>query len=172
MHRSSEGVFEKGSHVLEYWLANSEGFTLSQRPVKRRVTGVVIDPATGQAHSLVVGRSQVVSAEAVGAVDVRKRTLYLSRRWRKRAPRDYAWLTAARRQAAVTGMAAARATDSGARRSATFTAHWARVAAGAGDVRLRPLAFAYAHNAAAIAGAYGRAARSGGVAARSRTLER
>ena len=171
MHRSSEGVFEKGSHVLVYWLANSEGFTLSQRPVKRRVTGVVIDPATGQAHSLVVGRSQV-SADAVTAVDVRKRTLYLSRRRRERAPRDYAWLTAARRQAAAAGMAIARLTGAGARRSAIFAAHWARVGATATDARLRPLASAYAHNAAAIAGAYARAARGGWVAARDRTLER
>ena len=199
MHRPDEGVFEKGSHVLEYWLANIEGFTLARAPLKRRVTGVVVDPATGQAHSLIVRRSrrrtQVVAADAITAVDVHGRVLYAGRQRRRRAPREHrqhgrVWIAATQRRAAAVGAqlqpaatTAAQVTGAAARQGVSFASlavaagarrasRWTRAAVAAAGVRLGPLAAAYAHNAATIARAYARAVRDGLLAARSRTLER
>ena len=48
-----EGVFQRGSHVVDYWLAHCEGFTLGKASA-RRVTGVVCDRHTGHAQTLYV----------------------------------------------------------------------------------------------------------------------
>jgi hypothetical protein len=64
-------VFPRGSHVLEYWLAHAEGFTVRSRgPVEH----VIVEPLYGRATALVVRsgrlrRRQVVSAAEVVAVD-------------------------------------------------------------------------------------------------------
>ena len=199
MHRPTEGVFEQGSHVLEYWLANSEGFTVGQRPPKRRVAAVVIDPDTRRARSLVVRRgrrgTQLVSASAITAVDPKRRVLYTAPRRRVAAvgsqtrsgivrlqPVAAAAGThsraAAQKSAALTRSGFERLRPvaiAGVQKSAVLAAECARrlaaITAAAGD-RLRPLAAAYAHNAVTIAQLYARAARHGLVAARSRVLER
>jgi hypothetical protein len=72
-------VFPRGSHVLEYWLAHAEGFTLrSHGPVER----VIVEPLYGRATALVVRtgrlrRREVVSAALVRAVDPTARVLEL-----------------------------------------------------------------------------------------------
>lgn len=72
-------VFPRGSHVLEYWLAHAEGFTVrSQGTVER----VIVEPLYGRATALVVRsgrlrRRHVVSAAAVTAVDPEARVLEL-----------------------------------------------------------------------------------------------
>src|SRR5205823_4541616 len=48
-------VFGRGSHVLEYWLTNAEGFAVRSGGSRLGVVrGVVIDPAGGRASALVV----------------------------------------------------------------------------------------------------------------------
>jgi hypothetical protein len=78
-----EGVFERGSNVVDYWLAHCEGFTLGKASSARRVTGVVCDRHTGHAHTLYVEsirrRPRTVPARSVAAVDPFKRVLYLER---------------------------------------------------------------------------------------------
>ena len=74
-------VFPRGSHVLEYWLAHAEGFTVRSRgPVER----VIVEPLYGRATALVVRsgpfrRRRVVSAAEVAAVDPEARVLELER---------------------------------------------------------------------------------------------
>ncbi|MES1246704.1 MAG: hypothetical protein ABUS54_03400, partial [Actinomycetota bacterium] len=84
MQQQRPGVFGRESNVLDYWLAHCEGFTIGKRPV----TAVVIDPETRRARSLVVRRSrrrtQVVSADAIAAVDPSARVLHMARRRRTR----------------------------------------------------------------------------------------
>lgn len=247
MHRPDEGVFEKGSHVLEYWLANSVGFALARPKSRRRVTAVVIDPDTRQAQSLVVRRShrrsQILSADAVTAVDPGRRVLYTAPQRRRTATHGrlsgsvsataapaLRATRAARRGTTAIGsrtrsgivrlgpVAAVAGTRSwsGARKSATIASQWANIAgsrtrsgivrlrpvaaaaathsragtrkcwalasqwgrrgaaamAAAVGARLQPLARAYAHNAATIAGAYARAVTAGLFATRRRTLGR
>lgn len=82
--RSDTGVFRRDSHVLEYWLANAEGFELARERVER----VVVDPVHGSATELVVrsrvlpGRRRVVPAAMVVAVDPFERLLHVERRRR------------------------------------------------------------------------------------------
>jgi hypothetical protein len=111
-------VFPRGSHVLEYWLAHAEGFTVRSRgPVER----VIVEPLYGRATALVIRagffrRRQVVSAAEVAAVDPEARVLELDER--PRPPREpsqaaarvrsaSAWLAARVRHAAREGWAAA-----------------------------------------------------------------
>ena len=163
MHRPGEGSFEKGSHVLEYWLANSEGFALARPKSRRRVTAVVLDPGTRQARSLVVRRgrrTQVVSASTVTAVDPRRRVLYTAPR-RRPVPRAAAQKSAM--VAAELAKAAGTSTRSGVERMQPVVTEWARRTAAvtaAAYAVVQPIARAYAHNAAVIAGAYARAVLS------------
>jgi hypothetical protein len=135
VHRPGE-VFERGSHVLDYWLANSEGFTVD----KQRVTAVVIDPETRHARSLIVQRSRrrthVVAADSITAVDPHGRVLYVApRRRRERMPRrtqtvavtmsHTARASASRSRAALAVVTPVVATQ--ARRGATGSTSAARV---------------------------------------------
>jgi hypothetical protein len=92
-------VFPRGSHVLEYWLAHAEGFTVRSRgPVER----VIVEPLYGRATALVIRsgvlrRREVVSAAAVTAVDPEARVLELEEapappKQPARARRAGAWL--------------------------------------------------------------------------------
>jgi hypothetical protein len=80
-----EGLFERDSHVVDYWLAHCEGFTLG----KRRVTGVVCDQSTGRARTLFVEsglrKSHPLPARAVAAVDPFNKVLYLEKRTQRRS---------------------------------------------------------------------------------------
>lgn len=83
--RNGSTVFERGDRVLEYWLAHSEGFAVVRGSVRRRVGGVVVDPADGRARTLLVrgdarGRSRPVPAASVVAVDPFDKVLYLEPR--------------------------------------------------------------------------------------------
>jgi hypothetical protein len=74
-------VFPRGSHVLEYWLAHAEGFTVRSRGSVERV---IVEPLYGRATALVVRsgplrRRRVVSAAEVAAVDPEARVLELER---------------------------------------------------------------------------------------------
>jgi hypothetical protein len=74
-------VFGRGSHVLEYWLTNAEGFAVRSGGSRLGVVrGVVIDPARGRASALVVRspllhRRRTVLAREVEAVDPAARLL-------------------------------------------------------------------------------------------------
>jgi hypothetical protein len=84
-------VFPRGSHVLEYWLAHAEGFTVRSRG---SVESVIVEPLYGRATALVVRsgpfrRRRVVSAAEVAAVDPEARVLELERNPApKKAPRE------------------------------------------------------------------------------------
>jgi hypothetical protein len=84
MSAAREGVFERGNHVVDYWLAHCEGFKLG----KRRITGVVCDERTGRARTLFIEsgprKSQALPARAVAAVDPFNKVLYLEPRTRRR----------------------------------------------------------------------------------------
>jgi sporulation protein YlmC with PRC-barrel domain len=73
-------VFCRGSNVLEYWLANAEGFVVRSRGSRVGVVdGVVLDPARGRASALVLSspvlhRRRVVLASTVEAVDPEARS--------------------------------------------------------------------------------------------------
>jgi len=94
-------VFPRGSHVLEYWLAHAEGFTVRSRGSVERV---IVEPLYGRATALVVRsgrfrRRQVVSAADVTSVDPEARVLELDApaprgpsRARARARSAQAWL--------------------------------------------------------------------------------
>jgi hypothetical protein len=101
-------VFPRGSHVLEYWLAHAEGFTVRSRG---SVESVIVEPLYGRATALVVRsgpfrRRRVVSAAEVTAVDPAARVLDLEPkpapvpkakpRKAPREPRVTPWLRAAR----------------------------------------------------------------------------
>jgi hypothetical protein len=103
-------VFPRGSHVLEYWLAHAEGFTVRSRgPVER----VIVEPLYGRATALVVRsgrlrRRQVVSAAEVTSVDPEARVLEVEvpeprprapSRTAARARSAHAWLTPRLREA-------------------------------------------------------------------------
>ena len=107
-------VFPRGSHVLEYWLAHAEGFTVRSRgPVER----VIVEPLYGRATALVVRsgvlrRREVVSAAAVTAVDPEARVLELEQepappKQPARATRAGAWLAPRVRKALQEAWAAA-----------------------------------------------------------------
>jgi hypothetical protein len=160
VHRPAEGVFERGSNVLEYWLANSEGFSVAHPDGKERVTAVVIDPETLQARSLVVRRSRrrthVVAAARIAAVDPHGRVLYVTPRRRRGRAIAPSWRTAApalgaaRRLRSRTQVSA----RAGARVGVAAAAH-ARAALPV----LRAIGTAYAVYAAAVAAAWFAAAR-------------
>src|SRR5213594_4231052 len=81
-------VFPRGSHVLEYWLAHAEGFTVRSRGSVERV---IVEPLYGRATALVVRsgilhRRQVVSAASVTAVDPEARVLELEEADKRAAP--------------------------------------------------------------------------------------
>jgi hypothetical protein len=84
MPRAREGLFERDSNVVDYWLAHCEGFTLGKATSGRRVTGVVCDQRTGRARTLFVEsglrRSHAVPAQAIAAVDPFNKVLYLEKR--------------------------------------------------------------------------------------------
>ena len=107
-------VFPRGSHVLEYWLAHAEGFTVRSRgPVER----VIVEPLYGRATALVVRtgvlrRREVVSAAAVTTVDPEARVLELEEepappRQPARAMRAGTWLAPRLRKALQETWAAA-----------------------------------------------------------------
>lgn len=83
-------VFERGSHVHEYWLAHAEGFhVVSRRKPRGRVDHVVVDRERGSAAALVVRRKRGrrprrIPVMAVSAVDPFERLLYLAPRRRER----------------------------------------------------------------------------------------
>jgi hypothetical protein len=84
-HRNGNTVFERGDRVLDYWLVHSEGFSVVRGSARRRVGGVVVDPADGRARTLLVrgdtrGRSRSIAAASVVAVDPFEKVLYLERR--------------------------------------------------------------------------------------------
>ena len=125
-----EGVFQRGSHVVDYWLAHCEGFTLGKASA-RRVTGVVCDRHTGRAQTLYVEsirrRPRTVPARSVAAVDPFKRVLYLERR----APvlRRARQNTTLRARVSPYAHSAARACLAGARRSGALAAAGCRIGA-------------------------------------------
>jgi hypothetical protein len=84
MPRAREGLFERDSNVVDYWLAHCEGFKLGKATSGRRVTGVVCDQRTGRARTLFVEsglrRSHAVPAQAIAAVDPFNKVLYLEKR--------------------------------------------------------------------------------------------
>jgi hypothetical protein len=84
MARAREGLFERDSNVVDYWLAHCEGFKLGKATSGRRVTGVVCDQRTGRARTLFVEsglrKSHAVPAQAIAAVDPFNKVLYLEKR--------------------------------------------------------------------------------------------
>lgn len=84
-----EGVFERDSHVVDYWLAHCEGFKLGKATSGRRVAGVLCDQRTGRARTLLIEsglrKSQPLPARAVAAVDPFNRVLYLEKRTERRS---------------------------------------------------------------------------------------
>jgi hypothetical protein len=82
--RHNEGLFERGSNVVDYWLAHCEGFDLGRSASGRRVTGVVCDQRTGHARTLMVRsrarRTHMLPAQAISAVDPFNKVLYLEPR--------------------------------------------------------------------------------------------
>lgn len=79
-------VFSRGSHVLDYWLANAEGLRLERRGLRSgRVLAVVSDPESGRARALVVrslltGRRRLVPVAEVAGVSPANELLLLERR--------------------------------------------------------------------------------------------
>jgi hypothetical protein len=84
MSGAREGVFERGNHVVDYWLAHCEGFKLG----KAQVTAVLCDRHTGHARMLFVksgaGRPHTLSARAIAAVNPFNKVLYLEPRTPRR----------------------------------------------------------------------------------------
>jgi hypothetical protein len=86
-------VFERGSNVLEYWLAHAEGFEVAPRMLRRRrVERVVLDPAGGHAKAVIVRSSfrrsrQLLPADAVVGVDAFARVLHVDGPQPRHAPR-------------------------------------------------------------------------------------
>jgi len=139
--RHNEGLFERGSNVVDYWLAHCEGFDLGRSASGRHVTAVVCDRHTGHAHTLLVRsrtrRTRMVPAHAISAVDPFNKVLYLEPRTtfiRKTVPHFSA-------RHAAAGLLVAR--------------HWL--------VALRAFVKPYAHNAAVGATTLGRAGLRAGA---------
>jgi hypothetical protein len=88
LHGRTHGrCFERGDNVLEYWLANCEGFAIVRGRARGRVTGVVVDPEVGRARAVLArsgtrGKVRTVAAARVAAVDPFEKVLYLERRVR------------------------------------------------------------------------------------------
>ena len=84
MPRAREGLFERGSNVVDYWLAHCEGFKLGKATSGKRVTGVVCDERTGHARTLFVEsglrKSHALPAQKIAAVDPFNKVLYLEKR--------------------------------------------------------------------------------------------
>jgi hypothetical protein len=103
-----EGLFERGNHVVDYWLAHCEGFKLG----KKRVTGVVCDQRTGHARTLLIEsglrKSHPLPARAIAAVDPFNKVLYLEPRATRRELRLRGLVGPHARRGAVVGMATAR----------------------------------------------------------------
>jgi hypothetical protein len=103
-----EGLFERGNHVVDYWLAHCEGFKLG----KKRVTGVVCDQHTGRARTLLIEsglrKSHPLPARAIAAVDPFNMVLYLVPRATRRDLSVRQHVGPHARRAAVVGTATAR----------------------------------------------------------------
>lgn len=84
MPGAREGVFERGSNVVDYWLAHCEGFKLGNATSGRRVAAVVCDRHTGHARTLLVEsrrrRPHMLPARTIAAVDPFNKVLYLEPR--------------------------------------------------------------------------------------------
>ena len=83
--RHGHGIFERGSHVREYWLAHCEGFTVVESTSRLRVRAVVVDPTDGRASTVVAGaatsrRARVLPVDRIHAVDPFERVLYVEPR--------------------------------------------------------------------------------------------
>src|SRR5690348_16753826 len=135
LHRHDHGtLFERDSHVLDYWLAHCDGFAIARNGVRARVAGVVVDPADGRARSVLVrsapgGRTRVVDAATVVAVDPFQKVLYLERRGSGTArAAGRAGRASAVRAAAVRGAVGPRAAV-GAARALALLRLWVAVAA-------------------------------------------
>jgi hypothetical protein len=81
---SQAHLFERGSNVVDYWLAHAEGFEVgSARIGSERVERVIVDPTTGRAKGLIVHapfrRRRLLRAEAFIAADPLRRRLHLER---------------------------------------------------------------------------------------------
>jgi len=89
MPRAREGLFERDSNVVDYWLAHCEGFKLGKATSGKRVTGVVCDERTGRARTLFVEsglrKSHALPAQRIAAVDPFNKVLYLEKRAPTRA---------------------------------------------------------------------------------------
>lgn len=88
--RHGHGIFQRGSNVREYWLAHCEGFAVVGSATRSRVRAVVVDPADGRAHHVVVSgrtslRTRVLPAERIESVDPFDRVLYAEGRHTMRA---------------------------------------------------------------------------------------
>lgn len=75
-------VFERGSNILEYWLANAEGFLVRAHGSRVGVVrGVTVDPVGGRATDLVLRTrlhgTRVVRATTILAVDPARQVLEL-----------------------------------------------------------------------------------------------
>lgn len=92
-------VFGRGTSVLDYWLANAEGFhVVATRKPGHRVDHVLVDRQLGSATVLIVRRKRGrrlrrIPAVEVSAVDPFERVLYLApkRRVRSVTARSAAW---------------------------------------------------------------------------------
>jgi hypothetical protein len=111
-------VFERGSNILEYWLANAEGFLVRARGsrvgVVRRVS---VDPVGGRATDLVLRTrlhgTRVVPATTIVAVDPARQVLELDVEERPLRLAGFAGRLWGRRRIAVSLLARApRATAS------------------------------------------------------------
>jgi hypothetical protein len=111
-------VFERGSNILEYWLANAEGFLVRARGsrvgVVRRVS---VDPVGGRATDLVLRTrlhgTRVVPATTIVAVDPARQVLELDVEERPSRFAGFAGRLWGRRRIAVSLLARApRATAS------------------------------------------------------------
>lgn len=81
---SQTHLFERGSNVVDYWLAHAEGFEVgSARIGRERVERVIVEPTTGRARGLIVHapfrRRRLIRAEAFIAADPLQRRLHLER---------------------------------------------------------------------------------------------
>jgi hypothetical protein len=147
-------VFERGSNVLEYWLAHAEGFAVRRRRIGRAyVESVIVDAIDGRVHGVVVRsrlhRRRLLPPHAFVAVDPFARELHLARRPRRSA--------AARARAK-------RLVAAGGRRLRPLVRGGARATSGAGQYLLaggrvaidwlRPRGVAYARAGWVVARAY------------------
>ena len=125
-------VFGRDSHVLDYWLANAEGFRVKRRGRwPSRVERVVHEPDGMRASALVLSsaltrRRRLVDAYAVVSVDPAARRLVLAGSPAARLRRARALLAATARRSAPRLAAAARTGAAAARTTGVHGAAGAR----------------------------------------------